>query len=539
MKLLFLVLVATLLGAATLKGTGASHAEMPAEPALTERRVVSLAPDQSLTLDGTLLFDRVPGSGSLTLSITQAGTLDLPALVQALDRWPHGCAEQITSRGLPLLYLSSVAQQAGLGDEPAIRARVRGAIRDVLANQSSSGGFGLWRPGGGDMWLDAYITDFLTRARAAGYEVPAQALGQALDNLSNMLSYTTEARSDGPGIAYALYVLARNQRAAISDLRYYVDAALDDFATPLAKAQLGAALALYGEEERSSRAFAAAYAELQGDGGADLQRSDYGSQLRDGAAVLTLAAESGSRAAPLAELLRLVSQSREAARTTSTQENAWLLLAAHSLLSDDSGIALEIDGQAAAGNLVREFDAARLERAPATVRNVSDRALDAVITVAGVPEAARGAEADGFDITRSYFTMDGTPADPSVVAQNERLVVVLTGREHHDWPSQVLVVDMLPAGFEIDNPSLVASGDVGELDWLGDTSPSHVEFRDDRFAAAFERGAGAEREFTLAYVVRAVSPGAFVHPPATVEDMYRPHLSARTAASRVEVLGPR
>lgn len=37
MKLLFLVLVATLLGAATLKGTGASRAEMPAEPALTER----------------------------------------------------------------------------------------------------------------------------------------------------------------------------------------------------------------------------------------------------------------------------------------------------------------------------------------------------------------------------------------------------------------------------------------------------------------------------------------------------------------------
>ena len=41
----------------------------------------------------------------------------------------------------------------------------------MLARQGSEGAFGLWSPGGDDAWLDAYVTDFLTRARARGFSV--------------------------------------------------------------------------------------------------------------------------------------------------------------------------------------------------------------------------------------------------------------------------------------------------------------------------------------------------------------------------------
>jgi uncharacterized protein YfaS (alpha-2-macroglobulin family) len=44
-----------------------------------------------------------------------------------------------------------------------------------------------------------------------------------------------------------------------------------------------------------------------------------------------------------------------------------------------------------------------------------------------------------------------------------------------------------------------------------------------------------EAAFQLAYVVRAISPGSFHHPAASVEDMYRPAFRARTAAGRVVV----
>jgi hypothetical protein len=41
--------------------------------------------------------------------------------------------------------------------------------------------------------------------------------------------------------------------------------------------------------------------------------------------------------------------------------------------------------------------------------------------------------------------------------------------------------------------------------------------------------------FTIAYVVRAVSPGHYIHPQAYVEDMYRPDRFGRTATGAVEV----
>ena len=97
-----------------------------------------------------------------------------------------------------------------------------------------------------------------------------------------------------------------------------------------------------------------------------------------------------------------------------------------------------------------------------------------------------------------------------------------------------LLVDRLPAGFEIENPTLVASGGTADLPWLTDTTyATYTEFRDDRFVASFTSSTAK-----LAYMVRAVSPGTYAHPGATVEDMYRPDLNARTASSGVTVTAP-
>ena len=63
----------------------------------------------------------------------------------------------------------------------------------------------------------------------------------------------------------------------------------------------------------------------------------------------------------------------------------------------------------------------------------------------------------------------------------------------------------------------------------------HSEFRDDRFTAAFDRASGDKAVFTVAYVVRAVSPGRYVLPQAYVEDMYRPDRFGRTGTGSIEV----
>ncbi len=65
--------------------------------------------------------------------------------------------------------------------------------------------------------------------------------------------------------------------------------------------------------------------------------------------------------------------------------------------------------------------------------------------------------------------------------------------------------------------------------------PVNTEFRDDRFTAAFERKKDDAAVFTVAYVVRAVAPGRYVRPQASVEDMYAPDRFGRTATESVQV----
>ncbi len=512
----------------------------PAQPVTSERQVVSLEPGASLTLDANRLAGLVEGSGSLSVSASRAGALDIPSLLHALDRYPYGCAEQITSRALPLLYLADVASQSGLGREEDLKERVQKAVLDTLSHQSSSGGFGLWGPGSGDLWLNAYVTDFLTRARELGYAVPERGLTQALNNLQNVLGYAPDVDGAGEDVAYALYVLSRNRRASLGDLRYYVDTKLDAFGSAMAKAHIGAALALYGEQSRSRDAFDAALDDLRADRGDSRHARHYGSLLRDSAATLALAAESRPAAAPLDTLGEIVEDLRARATNTSTQENAWLLLAARALLDDTQALRFTLNGVAHAGNVMDRYLDEDLSAQPVTLQNDNDETIDVVLTATGVPHDALPAGGDGFSISRTYYTLDGTEVSIEEVGQNERFVVVLKVREETKWLSRLLVADLIPAGFQIDNPQLVQSADLASFSWLSEPpATAHLEFRDDRFVAALERSPHDEREFTLAYMLRAVTPGRYTVPPALVEDMYRPYFNARTTMGTSEVIGPR
>ena len=99
----------------------------------------------------------------------------------------------------------------------------------------------------------------------------------------------------------------------------------------------------------------------------------------------------------------------------------------------------------------------------------------------------------------------------------------------HRWFGRVLLA------FALVLPGLNAMA-TGTLSWIADAAdPVNSEFRDDRFTAAFDRKEGSPPVFTVAYVVRAVSPGRYVLPQAKVEDMYRPDRFGRTATGAVEI----
>jgi uncharacterized protein YfaS (alpha-2-macroglobulin family) len=169
-----------------------------------------------------------------------------------------------------------------------------------------------------------------------------------------------------------------------------------------------------------------------------------------------------------------------------------------------------------------------------TLTNTGDRPETLTLTRYGQAEGDTEAGGNGYRITRSYMTLDGLPADPSEVTIGTRLVVVLNVLGFTDRTARLMVNDPLPAGFEIDNPNLLRAGDIGTLSDLGLTDyTDHSEFRQDRFLAAVtHQGRDALR---LAYILRAVTPGSFHHPAASVEDMYRPAFRAQTASGHVVI----
>ncbi|MBB5047917.1 hypothetical protein HNR60_002674 [Rhodopseudomonas rhenobacensis] len=507
----------------------------PATQILARRSVRTLAQGESLTLTSDMFNDLVSGTGSVSLSVGLSTALDAATVLKALDRYPFGCTEQITSRALALLYVNDLAAGAYLAIDGAADQRIKDAIDRLLARQGSNGSFGLWSAGGDDAWLDAYVTDFLTRAREKGFAVPDVVFKSALDRVRNAVVNAAEPEKDGGrDLAYGLYVLARNGAAPIGDLRYLADTKLDNLATPIAKSQLAAALALVGDRPRAERVYAAAVQSLAPKPVIAFGRVDYGSALRDAAALVSLASEGNAPRATLTQAVQRVEAARGLTPYTSTQENAWLVLAARALAKET--MALDVDGSPVKTALYRSYKASEMAGRPIKISNTGDAPVQAVVSVAGAPITPEPAAANGFKIERNYFALDGTPAQIAKAKQNDRFAVVLKITEAKPEYGHIMVADYLPAGFEIDNPHLVSSGDSGTLDWIEDgVEPVHSEFRDDRFNAAIDRKSDDKAVFTVAYVVRAVSPGKYVLPQAYVEDMYNPSRNGRSSTGSVEV----
>ena len=211
-----------------------------------------------------------------------------------------------------------------------------------------------------------------------------------------------------------------------------------------------------------------------------------------------------------------------------------MVLAARALAKET--MALDLNGQAIKTALYRNYTAADVASSPVRIANTGDAPIQVVISVSGSPVVPEPAASNGFKIERSYFTLDGKPADIGKAKQNDRFAVVLKVTEPKPEYAHVMVSDYLPAGLEIDNPHLVSSGDSGTLDWIEDgQEPVNAEFRDDHFSAAVDRASDSKAVFTVAYVARAVTPGKYVLPQAYVEDMYNPSRYGRTGTGSVEV----
>ncbi len=509
--------------------------------------------DQTYAPSADLLDGFVPGTAMMSVSFSGI-PVDPNALYQSLARYPYGCTEQTISRALPLIYAEQLVDEGAEG-EPVAKDRVQKALARVLNRQSDNGAFGLWREGDGyaSPWLGAYTTDFVYRAQEAGYEVPQAALDRAYQSMRAIAQgdawrvygyqtnvYESRWHDDTEELLmqraapYALYVLARAGKADVSRLRYLHDRELGKIRSPLARAHLAAALSYMGDRSRAFSAFDAAEEALGYDNDGDY----YQTPLRDLSGVLALAAETGFNE-HVSRLATQVGEDVPEPDRLTTQEKAYLLLAVNGLSQED-GLRLDVDGLGRNSDNDRRYmvSASQLERGVSFRLKRGSTPVFRTVMVTGAPASAPPPASESLSIGKTIRTLQGGRVDLAQVTQGDQFVVQLTVSPKQRRNNPVIIADLLPAGFEIETVLRTVDGareyaPDGAFAWIGQIDQAETaEARDDRFVAAIDV---IDEDRKLAYVVRAVTPGTFTMPGAVAEDMYRPDVFARSAATNLTI----
>ncbi|RDU85906.1 alpha-2-macroglobulin [Aeromonas veronii] len=511
-------------------------------PAETRQRYQMLAPGQQMSFAPAELagLDRANLQGLLSLSGTPPW--DPAAQWQALADYPYACLEQTLSRAWP--YLLTTADERAAWSKPAegkkaaSEADVQRALLQRLQRlQLPSGGFGLW-DGRSDeeQWLTAYAADYLLARKEAGDAVPEAMLNQALNRLQSYLtdSQYGERWSSAPEHsrlayqAYSAYVLARVGKAPLATLRLIWEQQADHARSGLPLLHLSLALSAMGDEQNAAKALSRALATERGDD----YLGDYGSLLRDQALELSLLRQHKLAAERWPALSAKVADTLAHRQWLSTQERLALLRLARFDPAVDwlARVTSSLGSGSLSGSAPLQQGAPEA-LAASTVTNEGKGSLYVQRTLVGYPEQAPARISKGMSVTRSWFNSDGQPFDPAKVKVGDLVVVRLNVSSESAVPD-ALLVEMVPAGFELENPALGNSIKLEELSiegkpaWQSEWNDylKHQEFRDDRYTAALDLSEGSNQQ--LVYLMRAVTPGRYQVPPTQVEDMYRPELRA-------------
>ncbi len=490
---------------------------------------------------GTVKPFTVPGAwldGTTRMKLMVSG---MPALkfsggLGYLMKYPYGCIEQTVSSVFPLLYLRDLAgaidsQKYAPG---SIEKVVNAGVERALSMQHLSGGFGMW-PGHRDEYVfgSVYATDFLVEADKAGYAVPQFAKILALGNLERILSnkddeYTPELK------AYAAYVLAKSGRVNASWIRRLQE--MRDKLPFESRFYIAAALGVIGDKK--------AVEDIMGQGFPDesIKRELGGnltSYVRQNAVALSIYMDLAPQNAMVPVLVSRLEKAMNNGQWASTQENSQALIALGKYARYFTQEDIDFTGTVKVGDVVRAFNSHEvlqvadldLSGKPIEVSVMGKGTAFVYWTSEGVPAEGQVKEEDkGISIRRAFLGRNGKPVDLKTIKQGDTMVVDLTiGSSGMD---NVVVEDLLPAGFEVENPRLTTSE---KIDATSEEmiDPVNVDIRDDRLVLFLNTKSGTEH---YRYIVRAVTKGDFVLPAVKAEAMYDPTVFSISGQGRVQVV---
>ncbi|KAA6439592.1 alpha-2-macroglobulin family protein [Dyadobacter flavalbus] len=535
----------------------------PASPLLKTSNSGTIAGGKQGLIDLTTSFIPATSRSQVVFSrspLVQGGGKALATLLG----YPYGCLEQTISKAFPQIYFSDLAKamaapvymvKSGESDFNPM-TNVQQAIRKIESQQLFNGGMGMW-PGATqeDWWTTAYAVHFLEEARKAGFETNAKTMSRALDYLTlqtgttanreivlastkNDLAYGSEP-SSGSQIRktvvrreaiYSLYVLALTGHPNRASMNYYKQN--PQLLTIDSKYLLAGAFQLSGDARSFASMLPKKYVAESSSQFAD---DSYSSPLRNISLVLNTLLESDPDNPQIPVLARQLSKAIQSTAYINTQEAAFAVLAlgktAKSTSASTVTATISANGKALSTFSGKELKLAKgIANKKLAVATQGNGSLYWFSQSEGMSATGSYLEEDqGLSIRREFLTRDGSTAQ--TFRQNDLVVVKLTLSSIHGLPIEnVVVTDLLPAGFEIENPRITEPRD---MPWIKNAAvPEYYDIRDDRIH--FFTTAESQPK-TFYYQARIISKGTFTVGPAAADAMYEGEYRSYSGGGKIKV----
>ena len=490
--------------------------------------------DKTISVPGTWL----KGTEGAKLIITSLPALQFAGGLKYLVEYPYGCVEQVTSCVFPLLYLKDIASvvEPDKFSRVQIDSYIQEGITRILAMQTFSGGFSTWSGYNYTYdWGSIYATEFLVEASNAGYVVPALSKNVALDYCEKILTdqgkeYSLELK------AYSCYVLSKAGRLKAPWIRRLQE--IQDKLPEYSRFYLAAALFSLGDRK--------AVEDILGKGMPDKNiKRETGDTLNSytkvNAIALSVYMDIDPENQMVPVLVKRLEGSMENGQWGTTQDNAKALLALGKYANYYKNQDIDYAGKVLIdGKIIAEFDS----KAELILKDSALTGKDIKVSVKGkgdayyywlsegIPLSETVEEKDsGMQVKRSFLTRDGKPLDAKSIKQGDVIVVEVA----LDAPlayKNVVVEDLLPACFEIENPRIATAE---KIDWIQKDllEATHVDMRDDRLII-FTDLTGEGKQY-YRYVVRAVTRGRFILPAINAYCMYDPSIISISGQGSIEV----
>jgi alpha-2-macroglobulin len=491
----------------------------------------------------------IPSSVSAKLVISRSPLVQFTDNLTYLLGYPHGCIEQTVSKAFPQIYFNDLIKSIYSGNKtipvsnPAFN--VQEAVRKLNTMQLPNGALAYW-PGGSyeSWWGSVFAAHFLYEAKKAGFDVSNDVTARLYGYLAEMVKrkdtqnyyyydgngkYTTKIIASKE-IAYSLYILALANRADISTMNYY-KANLSQLSLD-SRYLLAAAYLKTGDRASYSYIIPKSFS---GEAAKNETGGSFYSYIRDQAVVLNTLLETDPNNPQVPVLAKHLSEQIRNDRYLNTQENVFAFLALGKLMKitsrDPVSVTVSVDGKELARGKGEMIVLSKGIAGKQVNVNAKGK-LYYFWEMEGITMDGSYKNEDSYlKVRKKFLSRTGAPVSGTTFRQNDLVVVKLTiSTTDNTYADNVVITDMLPAGFEIENPRV---GAVPELEWIKDnSSPDHFDIRDDRINL-YARAEGQEKHFY--YLVRAVSMGSFVMGPVSADAMYNGEYHSYNGAGKIKV----